>query len=62
MRNAKGGYDFGYLKTEKGWKRFKYPKFIAGSADITRALFLLGEKKIVERDIQWLIRHQLPTG
>ncbi|MEK6839558.1 MAG: hypothetical protein AABX72_01340, partial [Nanoarchaeota archaeon] len=62
MRNAKGGYDFGYLKTEKGWKRFKYPIFIAGSADITRALFLLGEKKIVERDIQWLIRHQLPTG
>jgi hypothetical protein len=62
MRNPEGGYHFGYIKTKGEWKMFKYPIFIAGSGDITRALLLLGEKNIAKEDVNWLLKHQMPTG
>jgi len=63
MRAKKGGYYFGYSRTPRGWSMFKYPIFIAGSGDITRALFLLeGKTKIVKNDVAWLCSHQLPSG
>lgn len=63
MRSEEGGYSFGYMLTSRGWKLFKYPIFVAGSGDITRALLLLeGKTKIVEEDVAWLGNHQLPSG
>ncbi len=63
MRAEEGGYNFGYMLTSQGWKLFKYPIFVAGSGDITRALLLLeGKTKIVKEDVAWLGNHQLPSG
>lgn len=58
------GYNFGYLKIQQKWKKFTYPIFVAGGADISRALLLLKGKKteMIEEDVELLQKRMLSSG
>jgi hypothetical protein len=59
MENKKGGFYFGFIKGEEGFKLYKYPVWIAGSGDIVRALLYLNEYERcnVGKNLNWIIEN-----
>ncbi len=64
MFSPKNGFYFGLMKQKNEWLLFKYPVFIAGSADIIRAIIELQNfgKKSVSEKIKWFLSKQNPNG
>lgn len=63
MRLKQGGFRFGYLLENSSWTLYTYPIFIAGAADILRALFLLRTYAPFSfTDLHWLLGQQHRSG
>ena len=59
MENDEGGFYFGYMKNNDEFKLYKYPIWIAGSADIVRSLLQLKKYKKFEinKNINWILKN-----
>ncbi len=66
IANEGGGFFFGQVKEKDSWKLEKYPVFVAGGAEIVRALVLVGkyDKSLlpVKKSFEFLEKNLLESG
>lgn len=66
MENKNGGFNFGYVKQGNEWIKTTFPIFVAGGAEIIRALKMLSEYeprfKPKKKNYEFILDNQLRSG
>lgn len=66
MENKEGGFYFGYIKQDDNWKKIYYPIFIAGGAEVLRAITYAkhfdSSLKIKRKNINFILSNILESG